>query len=392
MDSAAGVLMISPQFHPIVGGYERAAGRLSAALAAAGLRVVVIAERRDRVWPAVERVEGYDVRRLYSCYSAHFHMITSLLSFTAFLLRHGREFAVWHVHQYGVHAALAIALGRLLRRPVVLKLTSSRAMGIESAMGKGIVGRIVRRLHRQAGACIATTEETAREALRFGIPSGRVHLIPNGLDGDRFRPASADDRDSARSALGLTCERLVLCVGRLSPEKNQLGLLHAWAGVPATARDGAVLAIVGDGPDAERISAAVNALALEDSVHLAGARSDVQNWYRAGDVYVISSEQEGLSNTMIEAMASGLPVISTRVSGSSILTEAPAAGVVVDVGDVGMLSRVIEALLSDETARAQLGRNARTRFESRFSIVRVAQQTMLLYDGLGKLPEQPRDA
>ena len=73
---------------------------------------------------------------------------------------------------------------------------------------------------------------------------------------------------------------------------------------------------------------------LAGSVHLAGQRSDVATWYRAADVYVIPSLLEGLSNTMIEALASGLPVISTRVSGSSILLESPTAGLVVDVGDV----------------------------------------------------------
>ena len=135
-DEPIRVLMISPQFRPLVGGYERAAERLSAALAAAGLRVVVIAERRDRAWPAVECIDGYEVRRLSCSYRRHLHTITSLLSFAGFLLRHGREFDVWHVHQYGFHAALAVALGKVLRRPVVLKLTSSGAMGIEKSHGR----------------------------------------------------------------------------------------------------------------------------------------------------------------------------------------------------------------------------------------------------------------
>src|SRR6266571_4708787 len=133
------VLMISPQFRPLVGGYERAAERLSGALAEAGISVVVITERRDHAWPAVECIDGYKVRRLWCVYRRHLHTISSLLAFARFLLRHGREFDVWHVHQYGFHAALAMALGKVLRRPVVFKLTSSAAMGIERTMG-GIVG------------------------------------------------------------------------------------------------------------------------------------------------------------------------------------------------------------------------------------------------------------
>ena len=84
------VLMISPEFRPIVGGYERAAERLSTALVEAGIRVVVIAERRDRAWPAIEAINGYEIRRLPCSYRRHLHTITSLLSFAGFLLRHGR--------------------------------------------------------------------------------------------------------------------------------------------------------------------------------------------------------------------------------------------------------------------------------------------------------------
>jgi glycosyltransferase involved in cell wall biosynthesis len=223
------VLLISPQFRPLVGGYEVAAERLSVALAEAGLSVVIIAERRDRAWPAVECIDGYEVRRLSCRYRRNLHTITSLLSFAGFLLRHGREFDVWHVHQYGFHAALAVALGKALRRPVVLKLTSSGAHGIAVSLGGGIVACILGFFHRRVTACLAVTEETRAEAICFGIPAQRVHVIPNGVDGRQFHPASPEERIAARHALELDCKRLVLFVGRLSPEKNPLGLLDAWA-------------------------------------------------------------------------------------------------------------------------------------------------------------------
>src|SRR5690349_8888388 len=133
-DESLQVLAICPQFRPLVGGYERAAERLSGALAALGVGVVVIAERRDRSWPVKECIDGYVVRRLSCSYQRHRHALTSLISFAAYLLRHGGKFDVWHVHQYGFHAALAIALGKILRRPVILKLPSSGAMGIEKTI------------------------------------------------------------------------------------------------------------------------------------------------------------------------------------------------------------------------------------------------------------------
>lgn len=374
--------MISPQFRPLLGGYELAGERLSRALAEAGMHVVVIAERRDHAWPAVECIDGYEVRRLSCRYRRNLHTITSLFSFAGFLLRHGREFDVWHVHQYGFHAALAVALGKALRRPVVLKLTSSAAMGIERAIGGGIVGRILGYLHRRVSACIATSDETREEAIHFGIPLEYIHLIPNGVDSRQFHPASPEERNVARRALGLDCERLVLYVGRLSAEKNPLGLLDAWAAVDTKAREGALLALVGDGPDRDQVHARAQTPNLANVVHLAGQRSDVATWYRAADVYVISSQNEGLSNSMIEALAFGLPVISTRVSGSSILVESPAAGLVVDVGNVKMLAGAMERLLRDEWMRTRLGENARFTFESRFSLETLSKKMILLYKRL----------
>jgi L-malate glycosyltransferase len=374
--------MISPQFRPIVGGYERAGERLSAALADVGLSVAVVTERRDHAWPAKEYIDGYEVRRLFCLYQRYLHTITSLLSFGGFLLLHGREFDVWHVHQYGSHAGLSVALGKLLHRPVVLKLTSSAATGIRKAMGNGIAGRILGFLHRRVTACIATSDETRREAIRFGLPPERIHLIPNGLDGREFHLALPEERKAARRALGLDCELMVLYVGRLSPEKNPLGLLDAWAAVDAKAREGALLSLVGDGPQRDLVHARAQAPNLAGSVHLAGPRSDVATWYRAADVYVITSLVEGLSNTMIEALASGLPVISTGVSGSSILLESPRAGVVVDVGDVQQLAAAMESLLQDASMRTRLGENARLTFESKFSLETVTKKNIWLYERL----------
>ena len=202
------------------------------------------------------------------------------------------------------------------------------------------------------------------------------------MDGRQFHPTSPEQRAAARCALGLDCEQLALYVGRLSAEKNLVGLLDAWAAVDTKAREGALLALVGDGPEWDQVHARAQTPKLTGSVHLAGERSDVATWYRAADLYVISSHIEGLSISMIEALASGLPVISTRVSGSSILVELPAAGLVVDVGNIEELAAAIEALLTDESIRMQLSENARPLFESRFSLEAFSKKIISIYKRL----------
>jgi glycosyltransferase involved in cell wall biosynthesis len=381
---ARSVLMISPQFRPDVGGYERAAERLCGAVARAGLRVVVITERRQRAWPARELSDGYEIRRLPCVYRRGVHSLTSLSAFAGFLLRHGHEFDVWHVHQYGQHAALAIALGRLLDRPVVLKLTSTAAMGIGAHLRAA--SSLTAALHRSVGACVAVSDETCAEALDFGIAQDRIHYIPNGVDGVRFAPPSTDVRAAARRALGFGAERVVLYVGRLSPEKNVAGLIEAWQLLAAELRGRARLVVVGDGPERDRIARAAADPRSAGTIHLAGRRDDVEIHYRAADLFVLASHLEGLSNTMIEAMASGLPVVSTRVSGSSVLVEAPASGVVVDVATPGVLADALRGLLERDDLRRELGRNARRRFEARFSLDTVAARTIELYRALTTRP------
>jgi len=174
----------------------------------------------------------------------------------------------------------------------------------------------------------------------------------------------------------------VLCVGRLSPEKNPLGLLNAWSAISPQARSGAWLAMVGDGPDGEAVRGKTESLNLKDSVYFAGNQSEVVRWYRAADVYVTPSHFEGLSNTMLEALACGLPVVSTKVSGSEAVTEPPSCGLVVDVANVQQLADAITSLLQDGVLRTHLAENARRRFESTFSLARVAKETSALYQEL----------
>jgi len=218
--------------------------------------------------------------------------------------------------------------------------------------------------------------------MRFGIPAKNIHLVPNAVDGRQFYPATAEERAAARRALGLGCERLVLYVGRLSAEKNPVGLLEAWAAMDAKVRETALLALVGDGPDWNQVQAKAHALNVASSVHMAGQRSDVGMWYRAADVYAIPSRFEGLSNTMVEALAFGLPVISTRVSGSSVLVGSMSAGLLVDIGNDKQLAGAMESVLGNEAMRRRLSENARLTFEARFSLETVASQMILLYRAL----------
>lgn len=376
------ILTLSPQFRPILGGYERAAERLSGALAKLGVDVTVITERRESFWPAHESADGVAIHRLPCIYRPHIHMLSSLLAFAWFLLWRGRRFDVWHVHQYGLHALLAVALGKALRRPVVVKLTSAGEQGIGKTVSHLPLPRLSAALLRRMAACVATSRTTLEEALAFGIPPERVHLVGNGVDTRLFHPAPSPERLAERESLGINASGLIIFVGRLSPEKNPDGLLTAWQSAQKELPDGWRLMLLGDGPMRDTLNSAIESSGQGEYVRLAGNQKDVARWMRAADVYVLTSHHEGLSNTTLEAMASGLPVITTRVSGSAETVGETGAGIVVDVGRMDQLQAALIRLVRDAPLQEQMGRIGRAVVAEQYSIEHVAEAHLGLYQRL----------
>lgn len=373
------ILMLCPQFRPLTGGYERAAERLAIALVSRGHAVTIITERRDAAWPTTQDLQGVRVCRLWCVFRRGLHKSSSLLSFAAWLLRHGRSFSVWHVHQYGSHATLAVVLGRLLHRPVVLKLTSSGVQGVAAALQGLRWSPAHRWAHRQVAACIAVSAETAHEAQALGLPPERIHAIGNGVDTALLRPADRVVRRQARRQRALGEGLVALAVGRLAVEKHPLGMLQAWAMALPRLPAGAQLIWVGDGPLRPAVSACIEKLEMGQSVRLVGHAEDVPAWLATADLFVLSSHNEGMANTLLEAMACGLPSVATAVSGVPQLLAESGAGRVVPIGDMAALAEAIVDLAGDAAARARMGAQARATVEADYAIDVVAQRMLAVY-------------
>ena len=376
------ILMISPQFRPIVGGYERAAELLSLALAKRGHEVCVVAERRNPTWPKIEDFGRVTLCRWWCLYRPHFHILSSLLGLSGYLLRNGRRFDVWHIHQYGIHAAVAVVLGKIMGRPVVMKLTSSSDQGLSGMVSQLRFPRLMTTVLRRVDAVVALSRETVAEALAFGIPRVRVHLLGNGLDTEKYSPTEQLNRATIKDALGLGNLSVALFVGRLSNAKNPVGLLQAWYIIKDTLPADWKLVLVGDGPIRPAVESSIDELGLSSRVVIAGQRDDTDHWMKAADIYVLPSHREGLSNALLEAMATGLPIVATRVSGVSELVDETGAGFVVDVDDMKGLGQAMLRLGCDPALRASMGNRARHVVKCRFSINRVATAHVELYHQL----------
>jgi glycosyltransferase involved in cell wall biosynthesis len=370
--------MLCPQYRPVLGGYERAAERLSVALAAQGHEVTVLTERTNRAWPARETLDGVDVRRMWCLPRRGLQTLSALWSQLWFLLLHGRRFAVWHAHQYGIRTALATALGKLLGRPVILKLTSTGSQGLAAHIAREHLPGLVGAIHRRLDAVVATTRETHEEACRFGIPAPRVHLLGNAIDVEAFHPRSISERDQLRKTLGIDAAGVVIYVGRFASVKNPLALVQAWERA-APEVPGWILLFLGEGPLEAELRATVESRGLAGSVRVEGRRSDIPDWLGASDVYALCSVREGLSNSLIEAMAAGLPSVCTQVSGVDELVREPGSGIIVPQDDIAAFADALVRLGRDSDARVRMGEIGRKVVEGRFACDVIARHHVNLY-------------
>lgn len=212
-----------------------------------------------------------------------------------------------------------------------------------------------------------------------GIPAGKVLTIHNGVDAARFSDGEATE---PRRTLDLPDDAIVIgTVGRLDPVKDQSGLLTAFAALresPSTTR----LAIVGDGPCRPALESEIGRLGLTGRVSLCGERRDIPSVLRAFDVFALPSRGEGISNTILEAMATGLPVVATDVGGNPELVEPDVTGRLVPAADPAALEVALRSYVSDPHLRAQHGKAGRERVLQHFSLERMAQAHTDLYSSL----------
>lgn len=286
-------------------------------------------------------------------------------------------------------------------RPDILETFTHDAnlVGILSSAGLGVPVRIathhgqfarlkpvVKWLHRLAvnspltSALVAVSDRARNQALTEGIRADKIFVIGNGV-----KPVERDEtvRAAARSALGVdAAEKLILTVGRLVPEKAQENLIAAVRRL-SEAVPGVRLAIAGEGPQRDFLSAQITAHGSAARCELLGNRSDVGSLLNAADVFVLCSRTEGMPLALMEAMSLGLPVIGTDLEGIRTLLD-PDAGVIVPVGDVEALTDAIGSVLADAKGARAMGGRAAARIAAEYSLaVSCGRYTELFRKFLG---------
>jgi len=210
------------------------------------------------------------------------------------------------------------------------------------------------------------------------ISADRLAVIPNGVALEEYRAASCG---VYHEKLGLSDgDRLVCCVGRLDEQKSVDDLVRAFASVVG-AHNAVHLAVAGIGPDRARLETLADELTIAQAVHFLGFVHDVPELLADSDVFVLPSRWEGMPNVLLEAAASGTPIVATDVEGVREIIEDGRSGLIVSPGDVAGLGEAMLRVLDDSALAADLAERARQRVAEDYDIDALVNRYLELYQG-----------
>jgi glycosyltransferase involved in cell wall biosynthesis len=310
--------------------------------------------------------------------------IADLRRTLAILVRILKELSIDIIHTHLTESTL-IGILAARRAGVPRVCTTVHNVVISSERGRlspraWLLRAAVNKIFSQADRIVAVSERVAATTrLHTHVARERIITIPNGIEGDRFDFQC--DKGMQRRKLGLANDRLIaVTVGRLTQQKGYPYLLSALTSIPPKQRP--LTLVVGDGPDRAELESSAIASGLEKDVKFLGLRRDIPELLAAADLFVLPSLWEGLPLVLLEAMAAGLPAVVTAVGGNTEVVEDGISGTLIPPGDAQALTTAVCSLLSDSFKRDRLGRAARQRFETSFSMQRFVEAHERLYEDL----------
>ena len=289
------------------------------------------------------------------------------------LLRRERV-AVIHAHDLQ-SATYGLLAGKLARVPAILTV---HGLGIfRQKRSAWLLPKLGRWLDRVVFVGHWLQRAAADE---FGVRPRRPLVVHNGVDLAAFQPGPPDP--ALRAELGVGEGTLVVgSVGNLRAVKDYPCLLRAFAS--ARVRD-ALLVFVGDGPERPALEALARELGIAGAVRFAGARTDVSRLLRLFDVFALSSQTEGISVALLEAMATGLPAVVTDTGGNPEVVIAGETAELVPVGDFETMGEALGALLADPARCRAWGAAGRRRVEQEFSLDRMVKAYEAIYNEIAR--------
>ncbi|MDP3964643.1 MAG: glycosyltransferase family 4 protein [bacterium] len=381
--------MIIPFLHYQTGGMERQSWQLAHHLLQRGIEVHFITgmrlwERWTRSLPVSETKDGIVIHRLPGLYPPNGNKFWPLeLILGAARVFQRERFDIVHAHQLFSAGLAAASLRHVHKAPIVAKVAGGGSDGdIADIRRWPFTKTKLRRLDRM-DRFIAITPQISEELAGIGITEDRIANIPNGVDTKKFKTSQGDKR-IFKQKLNLPDAPLLLFVGRIVPTKQVDRLLSAWPSVLQTLPK-AKLLLLGKSDRSTSYGAKIQSMinaSWKNSVIFQGTVEDTGPWLQAADAFVLPSRAEGLSNALLEAAASGLPIVASDIPANRHVLEPGSSALMFSPNNTNDLAKQIIQVLTQPKLAADLGRQARRKIEKDFSLESVADAYVRLYEEL----------
>lgn len=414
------ICLISFLFWPIVGGAEAQTEKQARQLQALGHNVMVVTLRHDKRLKQTETLDGLPIVRIGGIYKrggalqmGRLGQVPNCIALFLNLWRGRHYYDVIHVFQMSPLAAVAIFVGKLTCKPVIIVIPSTGPNETQKAQLKSgttlmadtlhetnflkvdprdvipgdveylsqttLFGHTILNFLRKSKAFYQILSTRSHSYLTsHGFRSEQIVHIPNGIDMKKFRRVPEERPDPAKP------ERDIICVARLEYPKGVDVLLHAWGRMMHASSEwrshlSPKLHLVGTGrlkPQLERI---VVELGIQDSVKFLGLRTDVVDLLRQSWGFVLPSRWEGMPNALLEAMACGLPCIATRVSGSEDIISDGINGLLVEPEQPTEMAQALRRIIEDSDLAQYLGHEGYTTVVNNYQLTGIVEQCLKLY-------------
>ncbi|MBN1477293.1 glycosyltransferase family 4 protein [Candidatus Sumerlaeota bacterium] len=385
------ICMWSYHWPPAFSGAGLQARRISLRLARRGWRVWALTTS-----PEVRRVTEIDDEglRVVCVPQSRLRRFTPMALQTIWRLRRAMrrrqgDFDILHIHSAFLDAALGSSLAHRWGKRCIVKNTLPEVD--MSVYGRGLWGKWQRRCFQTVGAFIGASPAAADELLRHGLPPKRIHRIPNGVDTDHFRPPEEGERRALRESLGLPPDaRLLINHSSICARKGTDVLVEVM-GLLRDRHPDLHLALVGPwergGVPIENghpdwfpdLRSRVAELGLTARIHFPGSQTNTDEWLRASDVFVFPTLNDLLPNSLLEAMATALPIAAFDVLCTQALLQHGESGLLTPPGDADALARSIEEILANPDLAEPMGEAARQHVSEAYSLDAVVTAYERLY-------------
>jgi glycosyltransferase involved in cell wall biosynthesis len=365
------VAMIIQDYLPRLGGAEKQLAALAPLLKEHGIETDILTRR----YPGLTRFEFINGVPVYRLPVIKTKALASLIfTLTAIPVLKKLQPDIIHAHGLLSPTTTAVIAKRLLGIPVVSKSLRGGILGdLERLKHNPFGHRRLEMLQNHVDMFITISTEIKDELVKNGIPPERCIFIPNGVKLDRFQSVSKQDKNQLREQLGLPSGPLVIFTGRLEMEKRVDQLIQVWPEVRRRYAK-AHLLILGTGSQAEKLKRMA-----KEGILFGGLVDDTAPYLQTADLFVLPSIAEGLSNALLEALASGLPVVATATGGTTDIVRHKASGWLIQDYTSQRLLDGILALLGNQPLMESCALAGQNYIIENYSLVNTADNLCKLY-------------